>query len=105
MRLTDWTVYPAIATGILLGLIILSEVSVMTYFKRSTYKKIDIKDIIGIISLLIGGGVIVNSLLLIPQIGALAPEPLLSFFGVIGVIVSVGAGILALVHILTPKFA
>ena len=92
-------VMPAI--GFFLGAIILSENGVQMYFKKSTYKTVDLADLIGIVSLMIGGGVIASSVLMIPVFASSVPVSIVSFFSSFSVVIGVGAGIFALIHMFT----
>ena len=86
--------------GITLGVIILIENGVLMWFKKSTYKTIDGRDLLGIISLLSAGMIIIGSVLHLAFISPAMPVALLTFFGNTSAVVSLAVVILALIHMI-----
>jgi len=87
--------------GIVLGIIILIESSVAVYFNKSTYKTLTLPEVLGMVSSVIGGAVI---LLSISQLGLLPVAwntAISSLFASIGIVIAIIVGIVAFAHMLT----
>jgi len=93
-----------IITGILLSLLLYSEGSIIAWIKGGKYKSIGFGDLVVIGTFVVATLVLLNSLFLIPMIGEAIPLGILSFVKGVAITVSILAGILVLIHIITPRF-
>ncbi len=97
----DFSGFYQTAFGIILGGVMLSEVAVAQYFNKSSYKSLAGRDFINFLVILFAAGVIMQALLFIPIIRESVAPGVLSFFGTVGVVVGVGAGLFSLMLLLT----
>ena len=99
----DFTKYVVMIAGITLTLILISEAGVYSYFRNKSYKKIGFGDIQIFGSILLAGGVLVNSLLMITQLSSVSPAWLISYAHVSGAIIGVIGLIVAIIFMITPR--
>lgn len=92
------------AFGLLLGLFLYVEAGIIQYFNSGNYKEFGIGDIVVFGTLIVGTGVLLNSLLIFQAVKDVFPDWLNSFamtngilFGVLGIIAGV-------IHIAYPRF-
>jgi hypothetical protein len=99
----DFTKYVVMISGFFLTFILISEAGVFQYFRSKSYKKITFGDIIIFVSILLAGGVFINSLLMIPQLSAVSPLWLISYAQVSGAIMGLIGLIVAVIYMMTPR--
>jgi len=102
---TEWTQWIAIVFGGFLFFFLLSEASIVEYFRSKKYKTFGFGDIMVWLTLIFAIGVLLNTMLLIQVVNNVTPVWLINFATVSGVVVGAGAGILAVIHLLTGKFS
>lgn len=101
---TNWIEWIALIWGLFLGVFLLLEAKVLTYFAKKDYKKIGFGDAVVIGSLIFGIVIILNSLLLIGAVKDLSPAWLISFGSTTGVVAGVIGALLGILHIAMPRF-
>ena len=104
LGLSDWLIWIPIIFGYFVGTFTFIESQIISYIKKKQYKSFDIGDIIVILSALTSVALIINSTLLINIVRNSAPEWLISFSSVTGIIVSVVGVILSILHFFSKKF-
>ena len=100
----DWLRYIAVIFGFFLAGFLFIQSGIRVYFQRQEYKKISIGDFVVFATIIFAAGILINSFLLIEALKNISPNWLLSFSRVTGIIAGTGAGILAVVHLLLPRF-
>ena len=99
----DFTKYVVMITGFALFGILISEAGVYQYFRNKGYKKIGFADMLIFGAILLAGGVLLNSFLMISQIAQVSPEWLISYAQVSGTIIGIISLIIVLIFMLTPR--
>lgn len=97
-QFADWTGWIMPTIALFLGSLILSENGVMMWFKKSTYRKIDGKDFLGVVSLLSGGAVLLLGILTLPPILPNVSIEVLKLFGSAGVVTGIGTTVVGIFH-------
>jgi len=99
----DFTKYVVMITGFALTFILISEAGVYQYFRNKSYRKIGFGDIIVFIAILLAGGVLVNSFLMIAQIAQISPAWLISYAQASGTIIGIVGLVIAIIFMATPR--
>ena len=102
-KLGDFSTQIYSITGIALATILFIEGGVMTYFKQERYKTIDWKDFVVWLTMGVAFIVLVNTIFGVQVISKAFPTPVVTFFGNIAGTVGILAGIMVLIHIITPR--
>lgn len=93
----DISVSAGAVIGIVIGTFIIVENGIMMWFQKSTYRKFDFRDIVGIGSLLVGGAVLLHSFIMLFNI-ELMQGALRSFFRTNALLLGTAIIIFALLH-------
>lgn len=99
----DFTKYVVMITGFVLTCILISEAKVFQYFHNHGYRKISFGDLLVFGAILLAGGVLVNSFLMLSQIAEISPAWLISYAHVSGTIIGIIGLIIAVIFMITPK--
>jgi len=106
LSVTDYSPYIASVIGIILATIIVLEGGFITYFTKSEYKKVTTRDILVWFSMLIAGAIYINSILLLPKVGAqitLRFPQVASYLGKYSAIIGALAALLSIFYLLMPS--
>ena len=101
---TDWIKWIAVIFGLFIAGFLFIESGIVTYFRKKDYKKIQFGDFVVWITVGVAFVVAINSLLLIGMLNNSAPQWLKSFSSMTGVAVGGVAGVLAIIHMIMPRF-
>jgi len=101
---TDWIKWIALIWGFFIAGFLFIQSGIVTYFRKKDYRKIGFGDVVVWITVGVAFIVTINSLLLIGILNNSAPTWLKSFSSMTGVVVGSLAGILAIVHMIMPRF-
>lgn len=99
----DYTKYVIIIVGFVLGIVLILEAGVFTYFQTKSYRKITFGDLVIFVTTILAGGVFLNSLLLINAVKEQIPLWLQTFAQSSGTIIGIVGLIVALFFMLTPR--
>src|SRR3990167_580386 len=99
----DWVVWIAIAFGVFLSILLISEGGVYSYWKSKGYRKIDSGDFLVWMTMFVSGVVFLNSIALIGVVKDWFPDAVLNFLSIVGVTSGIIAGLLGAVYVLVPK--
>lgn len=102
---TTWLQWLAIIWGFFLAGFLFIQSGIITYFQRKEYKSFGFGDIIVFLTVVAGALVFVNSLLIIQSVKDVAPLWLVSMSNTLGVITGISGGVLAILHMFTPRFS
>ena len=94
-----------VATGILLSILVFSEISIISYVKAGKYRNFTIGDAVVIFGAIVGASVLIFSLSLIPMIGNVLPKSIINFTSTFAKVIAGLALIAVSFFMATPKFS
>lgn len=101
---SDGVLIATIATGITLGILLITESSIVSYVKNAKYRNFSLGDLAVYLGVIAGVTIIVFSISLIPTIGEILPVAITSFTTTFARAIAAVAAIMIGVFIFTPRF-
>lgn len=101
---SDWVKIISIIWGFFLTGFLFFQAGVTDYFRKKDYRKIGFGDIVVWLTVGVAFMTLVNTFMMISSVGKMLPEWLTSFAKATGIFVGVTGGVLAIVHMLMPRF-
>ena len=90
-------------TAFVLGIILFIEGGIATYFKNEKFKSITLKDFLVWITFAVGATLILHGVFGIKVIADLFPATVVTFVGTTAGLTGVLAGLLVIVHMVSPR--
>lgn len=94
----------AVVFGFFLSLILFVEAGVITYFKKKEYRKLGFGDVLVWFTIIIAVATFLDTLLLAGVITKGASQWLSTYVSNSATIIGASAGVLAIIHLVSPRF-